>query len=602
MNIGGDIFTLIKSKIMLKFYNYLLVLIIFICIAVTLYVNLVMGTDVVYTHLYYIPVILVGLWYYRKAVYLAVFLGVAHIFIAFINAGHIVPDTFIRAGIFLVVAFVVGYLSEYKDQYYNGIRMLLESTDEGIYGVDTKGRNTFINKAALQMLGYSQDEVIGKNIQDLIYNTNKEDRRYSLEKNSVVRSLRSGVGGRNSDDVFWKKDGTSFPVEYSSNPMVQNDKVTGTVVTFTDITERKRADEALRESEEKFIKVFYANPAAMSLSDEEGRYIDANESFSKLIGYSKDELIGHTSIELNITNPERGNQYLTELQEKGANKSQDLEIYTKSGKKLITNTSSISIELRGKINYISFIYDITDLRRAEEELLAEKMQAELYLDLMGHDISNMHQIIVGQLELAQEIFDVRGRLEGDDRDMIDTSVKTLQRSALLIDNIRNIQKLRSGEYKFERMDLGDVLGDAVQMYSKLPDRDITIDYVPAHGFYLVANPLLKDIIVNLLDNAVKHCSDPVRINVNASRVDQNGNSFYQVIVEDNGRGVPDDKKADIFNRLKRGQTKARGTGLGLYIVKTLVEGFGGSVSIADRVPGDHTKGARFVVMLPAAEK
>ena len=119
---------------------------------------------------------------------------------------------------------------------------------------------------------------------------------------------------------------------------------------------------------------------------------------------------------------------------------------------------------------------------------------------------------------------------------------------------------------------------------------------------MIANPLLKDIFKNLLDNAVKHCEDPVRISVNVSRAEQNGSSYYQVAVEDNGHGVPDDKKAEIFNRLKRGETKARGTGLGLYIVKTLVEGFGGSVRVEDRVPGDHTKGARFVVMLPAVDR
>jgi signal transduction histidine kinase len=181
-------------------------------------------------------------------------------------------------------------------------------------------------------------------------------------------------------------------------------------------------------------------------------------------------------------------------------------------------------------------------------------------------------------------------------------VETLRRSARLIDNIRNIQKLRSGEYKFERMDLGDVLGETVSGYSTLPGRDISISYAPVHGCYVDANPLLKDIFNNLLDNAIKHCEDPISIGVGITHVGRNGCSFYQVTVEDNGHGVPDEKKAVIFNRLKRGETKARGTGLGLYIVKTLVEGFGGSVSVDDRVSGDHTKGARFVVMLPAVAK
>jgi signal transduction histidine kinase len=81
----------------------------------------------------------------------------------------------------------------------------------------------------------------------------------------------------------------------------------------------------------------------------------------------------------------------------------------------------------------------------------------------------------------------------------------------------------------------------------------------------------------------------------------NGSHYHRVIVEDNGHGIPDDRKSLLFTRMKRGETKAKGTGLGLYIVRTLVEGFGGTVSVEDRVKGDHTKGARFVVMLQTVD-
>jgi signal transduction histidine kinase len=75
-----------------------------------------------------------------------------------------------------------------------------------------------------------------------------------------------------------------------------------------------------------------------------------------------------------------------------------------------------------------------------------------------------------------------------------------------------------------------------------------------------------------------------------------------VSVEDNGRGIPDDFKRQIFNRMLKGTAKAKGMGLGLYLVRTLVNSYGGRVWVEDRVPGDHTKGAKFVVMLPAIEK
>jgi signal transduction histidine kinase len=75
-----------------------------------------------------------------------------------------------------------------------------------------------------------------------------------------------------------------------------------------------------------------------------------------------------------------------------------------------------------------------------------------------------------------------------------------------------------------------------------------------------------------------------------------------VAFEDNGNGIPDDMKEEVFHRFRRGQTNARGTGLGLYLVKSLVDGFGGYVEIENRVLGDHTKGTRFLVYLPAIEE
>jgi len=116
-----------------------------------------------------------------------------------------------------------------------------------------------------------------------------------------------------------------------------------------------------------------------------------------------------------------------------------------------------------------------------------------------------------------------------------------------------------------------------------------------------ANPLIKEVFINLVDNAVKHSRDPVRIGIAMSRVNRNGRQYNRVAIEDNGPGIPDERKDEVFHRLKRGQTKARVLGLGLYIVKTLVDSFDGIVEVEDRVEGDYTQGSRFVVILPCAE-
>ena len=124
----------------------------------------------------------------------------------------------------------------------------------------------------------------------------------------------------------------------------------------------------LHNNQEKFSKAFNANPAAMTLSDEKGKFVDVNESYVKLTGYSKDELIGHTSAELNIMGSEKLNQHMNESQEVGAINDMELEIRTKSGEKRIITYSRELIQLNNKINFITFSYDITKRKNAEEKL------------------------------------------------------------------------------------------------------------------------------------------------------------------------------------------------------------------------------------------
>jgi K+-sensing histidine kinase KdpD len=113
--------------------------------------------------------------------------------------------------------------------------------------------------------------------------------------------------------------------------------------------------------------------------------------------------------------------------------------------------------------------------------------------------------------------------------------------------------------------------------------------------------MLADVFSNLVGNAIKHGHDPIAIIIEVSTVEHNGKKNYMVKVEDNGPGIPDEQKKKLFVDIKMGESKAIRRGLGLRLVKTLVQSFHGRVWMEDRVLGDHTQGARFVVMLPTAE-
>jgi len=126
------------------------------------------------------------------------------------------------------------------------IELLMSSTEEGIYGVDLEGICTFVNPACLRMLGFDEDEIVGKSIHELIHHTFPDGRHYPKEACHVRLSTLKGGSGHSDDEVHWRRDGTSFPVEYWSHPIRKNGEIVGTVVSFVDITERKRAEETIR--------------------------------------------------------------------------------------------------------------------------------------------------------------------------------------------------------------------------------------------------------------------------------------------------------------------------------------------------------------------
>jgi signal transduction histidine kinase len=115
-----------------------------------------------------------------------------------------------------------------------------------------------------------------------------------------------------------------------------------------------------------------------------------------------------------------------------------------------------------------------------------------------------------------------------------------------------------------------------------------------------ANGLIEDVFMNIIVNSIKHSTGQLTIWICLDKDYIGTLEYYRVIIEDNGPGIPDDLKAKVFNRLQRGATKSKGNGLGLHLVKTLVESMDGSVKVEDRMPGDPGEGSRFVIMLPAS--
>jgi len=129
------------------------------------------------------------------------------------------------------------------------LHLLLESTSEGIFGVDVAGRCTFLNRAGAQMLGYSQLEVFGRNIHQLIQAKRQDGTPFPFNASPIAKVLTHGEGCRVDGEVMWRRDGTALPVEYSSSPIMDNGKIQGAVVAFMDVTERRMLQQQLMQTQ-----------------------------------------------------------------------------------------------------------------------------------------------------------------------------------------------------------------------------------------------------------------------------------------------------------------------------------------------------------------
>lgn len=165
---------------------------------------------------------------------------------------------------------------EKRAQLAQDIQLLLDSTGEGIWGVDLEARCMFLNKAAGRMLGYAADEALGKNMHELVHHSRADGSPYPIVECPIIASFRTGRGCRIEEDVFWRRDGTSFPVEYSSFPILEQGTVKGAVVIFQNITERKCAQEALRSSLSTLKALIYSSQSGLLFEDPHRRIVFAN--------------------------------------------------------------------------------------------------------------------------------------------------------------------------------------------------------------------------------------------------------------------------------------------------------------------------------------
>ncbi len=239
---------------------------------------------------------------------------------------------------------------------------------------------------------------------------------------------------------------------------------------------------------------------------------------------------------------------------------------------------------------------VTSLQDAKKEI-------ELLNDLMFHDINNFNFATLNYMQMMAKSEGVRP----DQRVYLEKSIHLIRQTADLIENVKKLTKIGvMSPEEFVPVDLTELFTKMVSsLETSFPDREISVNMNLPERSLILANKLVEELFMNLLTNSVKY--DPhkeVEIDLDVNRVAEESRNYWKICIGDRGGGIPDEKKAQLFQKFVRlrPDPKVPGTGLGLSICRALTDKFGGRIWVEDRVAGKSELGARFCVMLPAARE
>lgn len=368
-----------------------------------------------------------------------------------------------------------------------------------------------------------------------------------------------------------------YAITYArGQPIIGNSCVTGLLGTVQDISDRKRVEEALKESEGKFREIFNNVNDAIEIIELKdngtpGRFIDINMVACRMVLYTSEELLGGSPIDINTGYYSRPlDEIFGELQIKG-NSIFETEHRRKDGRIVPVEINTHVITLQGKKVLLSVVRDITDRKKAENALRQANRVLKLLSGITRHDILNKVSIILGYLAYAEKKF--------PDPELADYFRKMGSATKAIrsqIEFTKVYQDLGTDEHQWQ--DLGMLL---LRLHTP---ETITVRS-DVSGIGVFTDPMLERVFFNILDNSIRHGEGVTEIRVSSSQL---GDDLL-IIWEDNGVGIPADEKEKIFER-----GFGKNTGLGMFLVREILLLTGITIKETG-VPG---RGARFEITVP----
>jgi PAS domain S-box-containing protein len=489
-------------------------------------------------------------------------------------------------------------------QAHTLLQTITDNATIGIFMADRQNRCTFMNPAAEAMTGYTFGEIAGRVMHEVIHHHRPDGRPFPLAECGIGQSVLQLRELRGHEDVFVRRDGTFFPVLCNASPITKDGVLTNVILEVRDITEEKRAAEALRRREAEFRQLADAMPQIVWTARADG-YLDYyNERWYAFTGFPRGQG-GDASWEPILHPDDRplcrdvwynavrtGQPYQIEY------RFQDRR--TGDYRWFLGRALPVRDEAGRVVRWFGTCTDINDQKEAEEALKEANRRKDEFLAMLAHELRNPLTPIRAGLHILR-MPQADGATVDRVQEMMEQQVHHLTR---LVDDLLDVSRITRGKIvlRKETVDLAAGVGHAVETVRPLLDSQhhtLTVS-MPPEAVHLEADPTrLEQILVNLLNNAAKY----TRPGGHVSLTVESANGTAVIRIRDTGVGMSADllpKVFDLFTQADRTLDRSQGgLGIGLTLVHRLVQLHGGSVEAHSEGPG---QGSEFVVRLPALRK
>ena len=491
-------------------------------------------------------------------------------------------------------------------------RTFVQEAGDGFELLDEHGRFLEVNGATCRQLGYTREEMLRLNIADV---------DPFLPREKFVQSFKDGVDRTpvTIESVHRRKDGSNFPVEVTFS-VIEVGGERRALSLVRDITVRRQAEAALRESEEKFAKAFRDSPVGLAIRDgETGCYIDVNDRCLAMTGYTRDEVIGRSPLAIGwmVEGDQETNRRL--FTSPGGPSERELRLRRKDGHTIICSYTSHEVHIGGRACLLSITVDITARKEAEaarealsQALVRKNRELENLVYVTSHDLRSPMLNIQGFTrrieERCQDIMRLTAAetLSAAERaeiaaittevlpqaiTYVHTSVDKMDR---LIGGLLRLSRVGRVGLKTESLDLANMFREILDtMAYTIQNAGAVVEVAPLPGCHGDAGQV-NQLFANLLDNALKY-RDPVRpLRVTVSGREDGRRTVY--CVADTGVGIAPGNLDKIWDIFFRGNPRGGvgGEGLGLNLARRIVERNQGEIWVESTVG----EGSRFYVALP----